>query len=126
LHRILVIALAVLALAPSGVRAATWYRGIDGALREACCCPAGAGYHKRSLPDNAVREACCCSIVERAARDGAMRGAPPAAVTAPDVVPAVMPVLPPAAPEITGLDRPPVRGPPPVFDLFVRHSALLL
>lgn len=126
MRRIVLIALALLAVAPSGVRAATWYRGVDGALRDDCCCPAGAGYHQRSLPERAVRAACCCTIVERAARDGAVRGAPPAAVTAPDVVPVVTPALPPAPAEVVGLDRPVARGPPPLSDLFVRHSALLL
>jgi hypothetical protein len=127
LRRALVIVLTVLALAPSVVRASIWYRSQDGVLRDSCCCPARAGYHRRSAPERAVRSACCCAIVERAARDGAVRAAPPARAEISPVAAAVTPVPPPATAELAGLDRPPMtRGPPALPDLFVHHCALLL
>ena len=116
----------MLALAPAGVQAATWFRNAhDGVLRGACCCPTRARYHGPSAPDSEVRAACCCTIVQLAARPAPERMAPPdAAVVPPAVAPVVAAVLPPRPVQLAALDRPcATRGPP---DLFVRHCALLL
>lgn len=128
-RRIVVIALALVALAPAGVQASTWYRSGDGGeLRASCACHDGAGHRDAAPPVSEIRLPACCALIELAAHDGAMRAAPP---PAPELAAALIGVAPVAlaprqlasAPRAGAREA---RGPPRSLDLFVRHCALLL
>jgi hypothetical protein len=132
MRRVVAIVFVLVALGPSVVRAATWYRCThDDVLRDACCCPAQAKHHDAPAPATELRQACCCRITTIAARESSVRGTPPLALIALSALAAIPSVAtlatpPPDAPVgMTALDhRGEPRGPP--SSLFARHCSLRL
>jgi hypothetical protein len=128
LRRIVLIALALVALAPTGVRAATWYRSAEGELRASCACHEDAAHRDAAPPVSEFRAPACCALIQLAAQDGAARSAPPPAPERAVVLVAVLPAVSPPGPPTSAARSVPreARGPRPLPDLFVRHCALLL
>src|SRR5512140_12050 len=128
-RRVVVLVLALVTLGPAVAKASAWYRcAHDGVVRAACCCPPRTGHHVTPDPGTRVRAACCCTISTIAARESAVRGAPPAALQVMPAIPAIATIAtpPPDAPiRIAARELPRTqRGPPD--PLFVRHRSLLL
>ena len=129
MRRIVVIALALLALSPGVVRASALYRcASDDEVRTACCCPAAARHHDAGGARPALRPACCCTISQIAAREAGPRATPAPVATPPAhaiaaLITVAAPV--PVARSIGSRAAPlPPRGPP--GSLFALRCALLL
>ena len=126
-RRIVLTLLTLAVLLPSSAFARTSFLcGMDGKVRQACCCPSKQKKHE-APPASTIRASCCCSITTIAPVTTPPATSEAKAAPVPPMVAIV--TVPPAVPSqiqrVTVAPRS-LAPPDPERSLFVRHCALLL